>query len=136
MILTGLTPQELLRICEPATELEKRLFEIASERVDQEDEIEELEIEVDDLRGVVIDWENKRDHLIAREAHIEGLVESLTELHSFVLSERDAFYDCCSNEDGVVQLASDVTELARIDALIDKARAAIDALQTEGDRNG
>jgi hypothetical protein len=51
--------------------------------------------------------------------------ESLAELLRFTIAERDTFYECCSDPDGVMQDEDDQRELARLDAMIDRARAAL-----------
>jgi hypothetical protein len=52
------------------------------------------------------------------------LNESHAELLAFVVAERDCFYECCSNNDGIISDPNDVRELEEIDAIIDRAQKA------------
>lgn len=50
MNLLGLTADEVLRVCVPETELEKRLYEIATDRIDSDkEELERLTAVNEDL---------------------------------------------------------------------------------------
>lgn len=61
------------------------------------------------------------------EANLEictKLKESHAELLAFLTAERDCFYECCTDDDGKTNDEGDIAELARLDAMIDRARAA------------
>lgn len=52
------------------------------------------------------------------------LSESHSELLAFLIAERDCFYECCTDGEGNTDDEGDIAELARLDAMIDRARAA------------
>lgn len=52
------------------------------------------------------------------------LKQSHAELLAFVMAERDCFYECCSNDDGIISDPDDIRELEEIDAIIDRAQKA------------
>lgn len=55
------------------------------------------------------------------------ITESHQELLRFAIAERDAFYDCATDHEGVFNDKHDLTELERMDAMINRAQAALTA---------
>ncbi len=56
---------------------------------------------------------------------MNALIESTQELLRFAIAERDAFYDCSTDAEGNLNDPGDQAELERMDAMIDRARAAL-----------
>jgi hypothetical protein len=56
---------------------------------------------------------------------MKTLIESTQELLRFAIAERDAFYDCATDHEGVFNDKHDHDELDRMDAMIDRAQAAL-----------
>jgi hypothetical protein len=52
------------------------------------------------------------------------LQQSHAELLAFLIAERDCFYECCTDGEGHTEDPADIAELTRLDAIIDRARAA------------
>lgn len=54
---------------------------------------------------------------------MSALLDSHQELLRFAIAERDAFYDCATDHEGVFNDKHDHDELDRMDAMIDRAQA-------------
>jgi hypothetical protein len=63
-------------------------------------------------------------HEVAQLGAVLALKHSHAELLKFVIAERDAFFESSTDAEGRFTDPDDATELAEMDALIDRARAA------------